>query len=540
MKKNDFVNLEIFDTTLMGAGVGKHEGLTVFVDASVTGDVVKAHILKVKSNYAFAKIAEIIQPSEWRVDSNCGSYPKCGGCSFRHISYNQELKLKENAVKNNLKHIGKTEPELEPITGLEPDGYRNKAQYPVSFENNELRIGFFAGHSHRVIDCPDCGLQPAEFSKAVKAFRRYIQENSVSVYDESEHKGLIRHIYFRKAVSTGEIMVCVVANGNSIPAKQSLIDAFKNVFGDNLKSVILNENRDKTNVIMGKKCTVLYGIDHITDVLCGVKVRISPLSFYQVNHNVAEKLYEKAAEYAEPQGKTVLDLYCGAGTIGLSMAEKAKKIIGVEIIPEAVEDAEFNAEQNGFDNAEFLCGDASEAAEKLKNDGIKPDVVVVDPPRKGCEPELIRIIAGSFAPERVVYVSCDVGTFSRDIKIFGEKGYTLTEYTPADLFPRTSHCETVALLSQRRPDEHIDITIDLTEFDTTAAELKATYPEIKEYVLNKFGLKVSSLYISQVKTKCGIIERENYNKGKAGHRVPQCPKEKEDAIMDALKHFKMI
>ena len=446
MKKNDFVNLEIFDTTLMGAGVGKHEGLTVFVDASVTGDVVKAHILKVKSNYAFAKIAEIIQPSEWRVDSNCGSYPKCGGCSFRHISYNQELKLKENAVKNNLKHIGKTEPELEPITGLEPDGYRNKAQYPVSFENNELRIGFFAGHSHRVIDCPDCGLQPAEFSKAVKAFRRYIQENSVSVYDESEHKGLIRHIYFRKAVSTGEIMVCVVANGNSIPAKQSLIDAFKNVFGDNLKSVILNENRDKTNVIMGKKCTVIYGIDHITDVLCGVKVRISPLSFYQVNHNVAEKLYEKAAEYAEPQGKTVLDLYCGAGTIGLSMAEKAKKIIGVEIIPEAVEDAEFNAGQNGFDNAEFLCGDASEAAEKLKNDGIKPDVVVVDPPRKGCEPELIRIIAGSFAPERVVYVSCDSATLARDCKIFKEHGYEAIKAAPFDMFPRTGHVETVCLL----------------------------------------------------------------------------------------------
>jgi 23S rRNA (uracil1939-C5)-methyltransferase len=303
---------------------------------------------------------------------------------------------------------------------------------------------------------------------------------------------------------------------------------------------VLNINIEKTNVILGKENIVLYGDGYITDILRNNKIRINPLSFYQVNRNMAEILYKKAEEYLEPDNKNILDLYCGAGTIGLSFAKKAKSIIGVEIIPEAIEDAKFNAKLNGIENARFICADASKAAKILRDEGIKTDAIVLDPPRKGCEAELLSVIAQDFAPERIVYVSCDVATLARDVKILEEKGYKVVEYTPVDLFPRTSHVEMVAFLSQRRPDEHIDITIDLTEFDTTAAELKATYPEIKEYVLNKFGLKVSSLYISQVKTKCGIIERENYNKGKAGHRVPQCPKEKEDAIMDALKHFKMI
>lgn len=321
-------------------------------------------------------------------------------------------------------------------------------------------------------------------------------------------------------------MFTSVINGDKLPKADKLIDKLKVVCGDSLKSVQININKENTNVILGKECKVLYGEPYINDILCGVKVRLSPLSFYQVNRTMAEKLYKKAAEYAEPKDKKILDLYCGAGTIGLSMAKDAESIIGVEFIPEAIKDAKFNAKANNIDNAEFICGDASAAAKQLSDRNIKPDVVIVDPPRKGCSEELIKTISGDFCPERVVYVSCDPATLARDIKIFTESGYKLIEYTPVDLFPRTSHVETVALLSQRRPDEHIDITIDLTVFDTTAAELKATYPEIKEYVLNKFGLKVSSLYISQVKTKCGIIERENYNKGKAGHRVPQCPKEK--------------
>ena len=449
MKKNDIVNLKIIDTTLQGAGVGKIDGLTVFVDSAVTGDEVEAHILKVKPNCAFAKIHSIITPSKNRVDAACLSYPKCGGCSFRHIDYKTELQIKENNVKNNLKRIGGVDPEFEPIVGLATGGYRNKAQYPVSLEKGELKIGFFAGHSHRVIDCSDCALQPTEFSKAVAVFKEFLLKNNISIYDEETHKGLIRHIYFRKAVVTGEIMVCLVVNGDSLPKSDEFIEQMKSVFGDDLKSVVLNVNKDKTNVIMGQKCVTLYGDDHITDILCGVKVRINPLSFYQVNHDVAEKLYEKAAEYAEPNGKTVLDLYCGAGTIGLSMAKSAKKIIGVEIIPEAVTDAKHNAIENGFENAEFFCGDAAKAAEKLKNDGIKPDVIIVDPPRKGCDAELINTITEDFAPDKVVYVSCDPATLARDCRLFKEHGYETVKAATFDMFPRTGHVETIVCLNKQ-------------------------------------------------------------------------------------------
>ncbi len=450
MKKNDLINLKIFDTTLLGAGVGRADGLTVFVDSAVTGDEVEAHILKVKSNWAFAKVSKIITPSESRVETNCSSYPKCGGCSFRHIDYKKELEIKENNVINNLKRIGSVEPEFEPIVGLSNVAYRNKAQYPVSFEKNKLKIGFFAVHSHRVVDCPDCALQPQEFSKAVAVFKDFLLKNNILVYDEESHTGLVRHIYFRKAVLTGEIMVCLVINGDILPKCEIFVKNMQSVFGNDLKSVVLNINKAKTNVIMGEKCVTVFGNDCITDILCGVKVRISPLSFYQVNHDIAEKLYEKAAEYAEVDGKTVLDLYCGAGTIGLSMAEKAKKIIGVEIIPEAIEDAKFNAKQNGFENTEFFCGDAAKAADKLKNDGIKPDVIIVDPPRKGCDDELIKTITQDFAPDRVVYVSCDPATLARDCKLFKEMGYDTVKAATFDMFPRTGHVETVVKLVRKK------------------------------------------------------------------------------------------
>ena len=446
MKKNDLINLEIIDTTLDGNGVGKHDGLTVFVNSAVTGDVVTAHILKIKTNYAFAKIKSILKPSEHRVEVNCSAYPKCGGCRFRHICYKKELEIKENNVKNNLKRIGNVEPLHEPIFALSPDGYRNKAQYPIRKENGQIKIGFFAGHSHRVIDCPDCTLQPPEFSEAIAFFKEFLEKYNISVYDEEQNTGLVRHIYLRKAVVTNEIMVTVVINGYDIPFIDEMIASFKKVFGSDLKSLVLNINCQKTNVIMGEECKVLFGSDHITDILCGVKVRISPLSFYQVNHDVAEELYYKAAEYAQPQDKFVLDLYCGAGTIGLSMAKKAKRIIGVEIVPEAVEDACFNAKQNGFENTEFICGDASYAAEELNSRGIKPDVVILDPPRKGCDPELISIIAEDFAPERVVYVSCDPATLARDCKLFKEQGYETEKCTPFDMFPRTGHVECVVKL----------------------------------------------------------------------------------------------
>ncbi len=448
MKKNDLTDLKIIDTTLQGAGVGKADGLTVFVDSAVTGDEVTAHILKVKSNLAFAKIHKIIEPSKDRVENNCSSFPQCGGCAFRHIDYKKELEIKEQNVKNNLKRIGTVEPEFEKIIGLTEFCYRNKAQYPVSIEKGELKIGFFAGHSHRVVATENCALQPPEFSEAVKKFKEFLLKNNISIYNETEHKGLIRHIYFRKAVVTGEIMVCVVLKGYKLPFKEEFIEAMQSVFGDNLKSVVLNFNTDKTNVIMGETCETIYGEDYITDVLCGVKVRISPLSFYQVNHDMAERLYERAQEYAESGGKTVLDLYCGAGTIGLSMAKKAKRIIGVEIIPEAVKDAKYNAEINGFTNTEFMCKDAAKAAEEFAKQKIKPDVVIVDPPRKGCDKELIKTIAEGFNPERVVYVSCDPATLARDCKLFKELGYETVKAATFDMFPRTGHVETVCLIQK--------------------------------------------------------------------------------------------
>lgn len=537
MRKNDEFIIEIVDVTNEGSGVGKVDGMAVFVPLTAVGDIVKVKALKVKKTYAYGKVLEIITPSKSRIENDCQSFNRCGGCVFRHISYEAELSLKSNRVRETVKRIGGVDLEPQPILYDKCDRYRNKAQYPLN-ENGE--VGFYAFHSHRIIECGDCLLQPPVFSEISKAVTEFVKEYSISIYNEEKHQGLVRHLYIRKGEKTNEIMVCFVINGDNLPKSEIIIDKLKAICGDGLKSVVLNINKQNTNVILGDNCKTLYGSDYITDILAGVKVRLSPLSFYQVNTTMAEKLYNKAAEYAKPQGKNIVDLYCGAGTIGLSMAKGAKSVIGVEIVPEAVKDAEFNAKENGINNARFICGDAKAAAEQLKCENIKPDTVIVDPPRKGCDSELIKIIANDFCPESVVYISCDVATFARDVKIFEEMGYKLKEYTPADLFPRTSHVETVALLSQRRPDEHIDITIDLTEFDTTAAELKATYPEIKEYVLNKFGLKVSSLYISQVKTRCGIIERENYNKGKAGHRVPQCPKEKEDAIMDALKHFKMI
>lgn len=445
MKKNDIIELKINDITLEGSGVGRHEGLAVFVPDAVTGDVLKVKILKVKSKLAYGKIEEIIEPSCFRKISDCAVAQKCGGCAFRHIHYNAELELKENTVKNNFKRIAGIEIPFEPVFGGEVDRYRNKAQYPVAIINGEPSVGFYSNHSHRLIPCDDCLLQPEEFSQISNILKKFIKKYGISVYDEATGNGLIRHLYLRKAFETHEIMVCVVINGKTLPHSCEFCEMLKNEI-NGITSIMLNFNTKDTNVIMGDKCAVLYGKDHITDILCGVKVKISPLSFYQVNHAVSQKLYEKAAEYAEPENKTVIDLYCGTGTIGLSMSKKAQKIFGAEIVPEAVEDAKFNAGQNDITNAEFYCGDAKDAAKELERKGIKPDVIIVDPPRKGCDAELIDTICNGFRPERVVYVSCDSATLARDCKIFKEMGYNAVKAATFDMFPRTGHVETVVKL----------------------------------------------------------------------------------------------
>ena len=444
MRKNDIITLEIEDASALGSGIGKYEGMAVFVPLTAVGDKALVRIVKVKKSYAYGKLEELIEPSAHRIKNTCNSFKQCGGCVFRHISYESECELKQKRVYETVKRIGGIDMMPQPIVcKSECDRYRNKAQYPI---NENGKAGFFAVHSHRVIPCGDCLLQPKEFYEAVSAFENWIEKNGISVYSEETKKGLLRHLYLRKAVVTDEIMAVVVINGNSIEQKDKLIECFKNALGDKIKSIQLNINKKDTNVILGEENICIYGSPFINDVLCGVKIRLSPLSFYQVNHGMAELLYKKAAEYVKPEGKTVLDLYCGAGTIGLSMAQKAKKIIGVEIVPQAVEDAKENARENGTNNAEFLCGDALAAADLLKDRGVKPDAVIVDPPRKGCTEELLSVIANGFAPERFVYISCDVATLARDISVITKLGYKLEEYTPFDLFPRTSHVETVALL----------------------------------------------------------------------------------------------
>lgn len=443
MQKNQEYILDIEAVSNDGSGIGRVDGMAVFVPLTAVGDRAKVKILKAKKTYAYGKLISLIKPSKNRIDNDCGAFTKCGGCVYRHIIYEAEKAIKQNAVYENIKRIGGVDMKPQPIICDIPDRYRNKAQYPIS---PDYSAGFYAFHSHRIIPCEDCLLQPQIFSKITDAVTAWAKEKDISIYNETENAGFLRHIYIRKASKTGEIMVCLVINGDFLPESDDLVEKLKNICGENLKSVQININKKETNVILGDKCKTVYGEDYITDILCGVKIRLSPLSFYQVNHTMAEKLYEKAREYACPKGKNIMDLYCGAGTIGLSMAKDAKSIIGVEIIPEAIEDAKHNAKINGIENARFICADATAAAKQLEKEGVTCDVVIVDPPRKGCSAEVINTITQSFKPKDVVYVSCDSATLSRDIKLFGENGYALKEYTPCDLFPRTSHVETVALL----------------------------------------------------------------------------------------------
>ncbi len=447
MVKNDIVEIEITGMTSEGAGVGRADGVAVFVRGAAVGDVLRAVIIKVTKNYAVGKLLEIISFGEHRIENNCSSYPQCGGCVYRHISYDEERRVKRERVADCLKRLGGVDISVDECESGCESGYRNKAQYPVGTGANGLNIGFFANHSHRIIDCRKCDLQPAEFEKIIEITEKFISDNAISVYDEKSGKGLVRHIYIRKGEATGEIMVCLVINGDSLPNSQQLVAMLKAELGDILKTVVLNINKKVTNVILSDKCVAIYGDGYIYDELCGVKLRLNALSFYQVNRAMATRLYEKAANLAG-EGKLLLDLYCGAGSIGLSMADRFDSVIGVEIIPEAIEDARFNAENNGIKNARFVCGDALAAAKMLDREGISPDTVIVDPPRKGLAEGLPRLIAERFSPKRIVYVSCDPATLSRDLAEFEKCGYKTVSATPFDLFPRTSHVECIVFLER--------------------------------------------------------------------------------------------
>ena len=446
VNKNDEFKLNITGYTSEGGGVGKFDGQAIFVENTAVGDEILCHIIKAKKTYAIGKAVKIIKPSKSRIEPQCDAFKSCGGCSFGHIKYEEELKYKAQKVEDAFKRIGGISPVFKPIiSSPETTRYRNKAQYPVRRENGILNIGFYAKKSHRVIDGGDCLLQPTDFTDIIEIFRKWINDNNITVYSEALNKGLIRHIYLRKAFATGEIMACVVINGTTIPNSDELIEALKEIEG--FKTLVVNINREATNVVLGNTCNAIYGDGYITDILCGVKIKLSPLSFYQVNRNGAELLYKKAAEYVAPTSdQTILDLYCGTGTIGLSMANSVKELVGVEIIPEAIEDAKVNAQLNNINNARFICGDASIAAEELKNEGIKPDTVILDPPRKGCAEELLKTVA-EINPQKIVYVSCDPATLARDCARLLDSGYVVQEVTPVDMFPRTHHVECVALLT---------------------------------------------------------------------------------------------
>lgn len=445
IRKNDDIKLNIEAMTSEGSAVAHYNGIAVFVRGAVPGDEIIAHIIKTSKSYCIGIIKDIVKYSPSRIKSDCPVSQKCGGCSFRNMTYDEELKYKKSRVADAITRIGHLDVPVNDVIGAdEINHYRNKAQYPVAICDGELFAGFYAYKSHRIIPCNDCLLQANDFGEILNAFSKWVEVSNITSYNENTGKGLLRHIYLRKAFATNEVMACAVINGNSLPNEQLLVDELTKF--DNVKSICVNINKQKGNVILSDKTKVIWGSETITDVLLGKKFVISPNSFYQVNHNQCERLYSKAIEYAGLTGEeTVIDLYCGAGTIGLSMADNAKKVFGVEIIPQAIENAKINAKINGVENAEFFCGDAFDLAKELENRNIKPDVVVLDPPRKGCQKELFDVIE-NMSPNRIVYVSCDSATLARDLEILKDKGYTTQEVTPVDMFPRTPHVEAVAKL----------------------------------------------------------------------------------------------
>ncbi|ADU27056.1 23S rRNA (uracil(1939)-C(5))-methyltransferase RlmD [Ethanoligenens harbinense] len=451
LKKNTEWTLPITGVTQDGQGVGRVDDMVVFTPGCARGDTVRVQIVAVRARYAFGRLLAVEQPSPERIPVDCPVFSRCGGCVFRHICYEEELRLKEERVRDALHRIAKLEIEPEPIVGCEQTlAYRNKAQYPVGWRDGRPVFGFYAPRSHRIVSAEECLLQPSVFKNVLGAFERWMLENDVSTYDEQTGKGVLRHVFLRQAPSTGELMICAVVNGGAgrLPNREQLIRYCLDA-APQTKSIVLNRNTAHTNVILGDTCETLWGADRITDVLCGLRFSLSPLSFYQVNSRQAERLYHAAAEFADLRKTDVLlDLYCGVGTIGLSMAGAVGRLIGVEVVPDAVADAKRNAAGNGIENADFFCADAGEATVRLQQQGLAPDVVVVDPPRKGLDAAAVTAVV-QMAPSRVVYISCNPETLARDLTLFAEEGYVCTRLRPYDLFPRTAHVECCALLVKR-------------------------------------------------------------------------------------------
>ena len=623
MEKGQIVELTIEDMSAEGRGIGKiyddERGFAVFVQDTVVGDRAKVELTKVKKNYAFGRVSEMLALSPDRQESFCPHSGLCGGCVYSQLSYEAQLALKEKQVREKLVRLGGlTDPVIMPIIGMGsedatevPFRYRNKASMPVSTGGlitqkggivkpvHEPRVGFYRPKSHDVVDCEDCLLQSEPAMAAAAALRKFMEEDHITSYDPRWEKGLMRHMIVRTAAGTGEVMVILVINGKAIPNAPKLIEMLDEaiynvpVYEDgplagvefNLESVIVNINKSKNleGQILGEECITIAGKPTITEEVGGLSFEISPLSFYQVNREQMVRLYDKALEYASLKGdETVLDLYCGVGTIGLFAAAEMNRrtaelnaaaaagqaaenaasgqaaavklpgrVIGIESVKGAVLDANRNAVINGIVNARYVCGKAEEELPKmldpkseLKDESLRvthADVVILDPPRAGCEQPLLEAVVKA-APERIVYVSCDPATLARDIKWLGEHGYEFKEATPCDMFPWTGHVETVVLLSKGEVDsKKIRVEFSLEDMDMSEFQDGATYTQIKDYVLEHSGLKVSNLYISQIKRKCGIEVGKNYNLPKSeDSRQPMCPPEKEKAIREAFKYFGMI
>ena len=521
-----------------GLGIARVNGAVVFVPHAVRGEEIDLRITKVMKTSCAGEIVKIHNPSPERMEPECPYAGKCGGCAYRHLTYPEELWAKRQRVQDALTRIGGLELTVEEILGAKnPEHYRNKSQYPVGADGS---IGFFQARTHKVVPIRRCLIQTEAADRTAQAVGEWMRRYKISAYDETTGKGLVRHVCVR-VNRKGESLCCVVVNGNKVPREPELA-AYVTAAVPHTVGVLLNSNTRRGNVVLGDKYRTLFGRNYLMDTLCGLEFKLSMPSFYQVNRDQAEVLYGKALEFAGLTGnETVLDLYCGIGTITLCLAKAAKRVIGAEIVPPAIRDAKENALRNHVENAEFFCGDAADIAAKLESDGLRPDVVTVDPPRKGLAPEVIASVA-AMGPEKVVYVSCDPATLGRDVKIFREFGYEAKRAAAVDMFPGTAHVETVVLLSKGEVDsKKIRVEFSLEDMDMSEFQDGATYPQIKEYVLENTGLKVSNLYISQIKRKCGIEVGKNNNLPKSeDSRQPQCPPEKEKAIREAFKYFGMI
>ena len=555
-RKNDLVTLEIEDCGIDGEGIGKADGFTVFVKDAVIGDTVTAKIIKAKKNYGYGRLMEVLKPSPYRVEPKCEFARQCGGCQLQALSYDQQLVFKTNKVKGHLERIGGfTDIPMEPIIGMdELFHYRNKAQFPVG-RNKEGKIvtGFYAGRTHNIIENRDCALGVAENKEVLDRVIAHMEKYGIEPYNEATGKGLVRHVLIRYGYFTKEVMVCLILNGNKIPKEEQLVKSLCEIPG--MTSITINVNKKHSNVILGEEIRLLWGQEYITDRIGDISYQISPLSFYQVNPMQTQKLYAKALEYADLHGQeTVWDLYCGIGTISLFLAQKAKFVRGVEIVPAAIENAKENAKLNGLENTEFFVGKAEEVLPReYKKNGVYADVIVVDPPRKGCDETLLETMV-EMNPERIVYVSCDSATLARDLKYLCERGYELRKVCPVDQFGMTVHVETVVLLSHKKPDGHSNVKVEFGEGEgkvpldniaKRAEEYKpkerVTYKMIKEYIEAKYGFKVHTAYIAEVKRDLGL---PMYDAPNAVEELKQPRKhptaEKVEAIKDALKHFEVI